>query len=141
MTMTAERKTKVVILDDEPMIARIAAKILRDELADSLEIHTTTEPEQARRLIHSSQCDILVSDIEMPNTDGLDMLRFTRANSAWTRVIMMTGHSSRDRLNEALRSGASDFLVKPVDRDQLIRAVQQEHERVRRWDRATNLSS
>ena len=137
--MTAERKTKIVILDDEPMIVLITAKILRDEFTDSVDVKTTTEPEYAQQLVNESQCDILVSDIEMPNASGLDMLRYTRASSAWTRVIMMTGHSTRDHLDEALKGGAADFLIKPLDRDQLVRVVQQEHERVRRWDRSTDL--
>jgi two-component system response regulator YesN len=134
--MTVERKTKILILDDEPTSARITAKILRDELADTVEIQTTTEVARARQLINESRCDILMSDIEMPDADGLDVLRFTRASSAWTRVIMMTGNSTRDRLDEALRGGAADYLIKPLDRDQLVRVIQQEHERLRRWDRS-----
>lgn len=134
--MLGDRKTKIVVLDDEPTTSRITAKVLREELADSVEVLTATGAAQARHLIGENQCDILVSDIEMPDADGLDVLRFTRRCNAWTRVIMITGHSTWDRLSEAIEGGACDYLLKPLDRTQLAQIVLQEHERLVRWKQA-----
>ena len=135
-----ERKTTIVILDDEPTVSRVAAKFLRDALQDSVEIYFTSDCAQARRLIDESKCDILLSDIEMPGFNGLDILRYTRECNAWTRVILMTGHSTWDRLAEAIEGGASDYLLKPFDSKELIRVVMQEHERLQRWNKTIRYS-
>jgi DNA-binding NtrC family response regulator len=137
---SVERKTAIVILDDEPTVSRVAAKFLRDALHDSVEIFFTTDWAQARRLIGESKCDILLTDIEMPGADGLEILRFARKCNAWTRVILMTGHSTWDRLAEAIEGGASDYLLKPFDSQELVQVVMQEHERLQRWNKTIRYS-
>lgn len=133
--MASERKTTIVILDDEPTVTRVAAKFLRDALTDSADVRFTSDTAEARKLIADSKCDILLSDIEMPDANGLEILRYARKCNAWTRVILMTGHSTWDRLAEAIENGASDYLLKPFDSQELIQVVRQEQQRLQRWNR------
>lgn len=132
----SKNPTRIVVLDDEPTTSRIAAKYIRDEFVDRVEVTATSDISEARRLINENRCDVLVSDIEMPGATGLDMLQFTRRSNSWTRVILMTGHSTWDRIAEAVEYGASDYLIKPLDRDQLIQVVAHECDRLKRWQGA-----
>lgn len=74
--------------------------------------------------------------MEMPGVHGIEMLKRARKYNTWTRVIFMTAHSTWDRIGEAIEHGAADYLLKPVDHDQLISVVQQERERLERWQGA-----
>lgn len=131
--MSASRKTSVVIVDDEPTIVRVAEKVLRDHFGEELAIFTTTDSTAALDHISQRRCDILLSDIEMPGIHGLEMLKSARQYNTWTRVVFITGHSTWDLIAEAIENGAADYLVKPLDHDQLIHVVTQERERLARW--------
>lgn len=131
--MPAARKTSIVIVDDEPTVVRVAEKVLISHFDDRVDIFSTTDSKDAHNHISQRRCDILLSDIEMPGVDGLEMLRSARKYNAWTRVIFMTGHSTWDRIAEAIENGAADYLVKPLDHEQLIQVVAQERERLGRW--------
>jgi YesN/AraC family two-component response regulator len=79
---------------------------------------------------------VLLSDIEMPDIDGLDMMRFAKARNSWTQIIFMTGHSSWDRIASAIEQGATDYLVKPIQREALVDLLNQSHQRATRWQQA-----
>ena len=132
------RRTNVVIVDDEPSIVRLAEKVLGRHFEDQLDIFSTTNSEDAHGRIGHRSCDILLSDIEMPGVHGLKMLKAARRYNAWTRVIFMTGHSTWDRIAEAIENGAADYLIKPIDHEQLIEVVDQERQRLARWHKAVS---
>lgn len=134
--MTASRKTSVVIVDDEPTIVRVAEKVLIQHFEDALDIFSTTDSEDAHTHISHRPCDILLSDIEMPGVHGLEMLKAARRYNAWTRVIFMTAHSTWDRIAEAIENGAADYLIKPLDHEELVDVVSQERQRLARWHKA-----
>lgn len=131
--MSASRRTSIVIVDDEPTVVRVAEKVLINHFGDQLDIFSTTDSEDAHNHISQRRCDILLSDIEMPGIHGLEMLKAARKYNAWTRVIFMTGHSTWDRIAEAIENGAADYLIKPIDHEQLVEVVGQERERLARW--------
>lgn len=134
--MSLSRKTSVVLVDDEPCVIRVAQAVLFRNFGNALDIYSTTEAKDARDYISKRRCDILLSDMEMPGVHGIEMLKLARKYNAWTRVIFMTAHSTWDRIGEAIEHGAADYLLKPVDHDQLISVVQQERDRLERWQGA-----
>ncbi|MBC8351099.1 MAG: response regulator [Planctomycetes bacterium] len=134
--MSVSRKTTVVLVDDEPCVVRVAQAVLSRHFGSVLEIYPTTDPIEARDYISKRRCDILLSDIEMPGVHGIEMLKLARKYNAWTRVIFMTAHSTWDVIAEAIENGAADYLLKPVDHDELTSVVQQECERLERWNGA-----
>lgn len=133
--MTTLRKLNLFILDDDSALVRLAEKYLRSAFGDKLLLTTFSDPLAARRQIDDLGCDVLISDIQMPGLSGLEMLRIAKQRNAWTQVIFMTAYSTWDCIAEAIEAGASDYLLKPLDRTDLTRVVEQSCERLARWQK------
>jgi len=99
-------------------------------------LQSFTDPLEAKQWLEQRSCDIVISDIEMPNLNGLELLTYAKSHNAWTQVVFMTAHTSWERISEAIEHGASDYLVKPIDRLDLITVVAQELRRIERWQNA-----
>ena len=138
MNEIAARKLNTLVLDDDPSIVRLVTHLLQDRMSQTLEVTGLTDPVEAQQWIDQHCCDILISDIEMPQMDGLSMLIFAKRRNAWTQVIFMTAHSTWDRITEALENGASDYLLKPIDGDELVDLVTQQCARFTRWQSAVS---
>jgi DNA-binding NtrC family response regulator len=136
MSEISARKLNVMIVDDDPSIVRLLTTLLKQEFDQGLHLHELTDPHEARAWIESHCCDILISDIEMPGLDGLELLKAAKGRNAWTQVVFITAHSSLDRLTEALEWGASDYLLKPLDRQEVLEVVGQLALRCARWQSA-----
>ncbi len=82
--------------------------------------------EHAVEVLRSQQVDVVVTDLKLEGqVDGLDVLREARHNSHSTEVILITAYATIDNCKEAIRQGAFDYLVKPLDVDQLRTLVEQ----------------
>lgn len=138
MQTNTARKLKVLVIDDDPSIVRIVETVLDKHLHDVIDIFAFTDPNEAREWIDANCCDIVISDIEMPEMDGLDILRFSKQRNAWTQVIFLTAHSTWSRIAEAVESGASDYLLKPIDHNELRMLVEQHCQRFTRWQAAVS---
>jgi DNA-binding NtrC family response regulator len=130
------RKLNVLIVDDDPSMVRILQSLLTLQLNKSAQVHVETDARAARDWLDAHGCDILISDIEMPGLDGLALLRAAKTRNAWTQVVFITGHSSIDRLTEAVELGAADYLLKPLDREEIAEVVAQLARRCARWQSA-----
>ncbi|HRF01054.1 MAG TPA: response regulator [Pirellulaceae bacterium] len=127
---------RIAVLDDDPTLVRLIRKLLGYALGDSVQIETFESPEAFEDWLEINCCDLLLTDIEMPEMNGLEVLRLVKQRNAWTQVVMLTGASTSDRLIEALEYGAADYLVKPVQTAALNEVVMQSVQRIRRWRRA-----
>lgn len=74
---------------------------------------------EAKRVLESRQVDLVVSDIEMPGDNGLELLRWIHAKRPDTLTVFQTGHARFDYAREALQLGCFDYVLKPVDHDLL----------------------
>ncbi len=133
MNRVAEHRLNVVVVDDDSSITRLVTHIIQKAKGDTVNIVSFEEPRKAIAWIDEHCCDILLSDIEMPDIDGLEMLRIAKRRNAWTQVIFMTAHSTRDRIAEAIELGASDYLIKPIDKKELLEVLEHDCSRVKRW--------
>lgn len=136
MSEFTARKLSILLVDDDPALVRMLRTVLTLELNDEVELYASTDPREALEWLDDHHCDILLSDIEMPELDGLEMLRAAKRRNAWTQVVFITGHSSLDRITSAIELGADDYLLKPVDRPTLIEVVTQLCRRSARWQSA-----
>lgn len=69
----------------------------------------------------------------MPGADGLELMRCAKRRNPWTQVIVVTAHSTWDRLSKAIEIGASDYVLKPIDHKELAIVLDQAYARLIRW--------
>jgi PAS domain S-box-containing protein len=107
---------RVLFVDDEPGAADLAA-VHVDRLVDGVETVTYTDPGDALAAIESDRVDCVVSDFDMPGTDGLELLTDARAVDPGLPFVLFTGKGSEEIASEAISAGVTDYLQKGVGRD------------------------
>ncbi|MCK5313108.1 MAG: response regulator, partial [Desulfobacteraceae bacterium] len=107
---------KILIIDDEESIVKFLSLSLK---ADGYETVTAYNGKQGLEVFKKEQPDIVLTDIKMPEMDGLEVLRQIKMIDSESEVIIITGHGDIDSTIAALQRGASDFINKPV-RDEAL---------------------
>jgi EAL domain-containing protein (putative c-di-GMP-specific phosphodiesterase class I) len=115
-----ETPIRVLLVDDEQAIARGLGRLLQ---AAGFAVTTANDGLEAVRSIETSAFDVIVSDIRMPNMDGLTLLRAIRALDLDVPVVFMTGSPSLETAVQALEQGAFRYLMKPIDTQELVRVI------------------
>jgi len=87
-------------------------------------IYEAEDVAQAKSVLESQSVDLVLSDIEMPGMNGLELLRWIRDRRPQTLTVFLTGHARFDYAQEALHHGCYDYLLKPVDHDALKAIVE-----------------
>ena len=113
---------KVCIVDDEVEFVTTLAERL--ELR-GFEAQIATDGESALRLIEADPPQIVVLDVMMPGMSGLEVLRKIKDLNPQLPVILLTGRSDTKEGEEGMRLGAFDYLMKPLNIDQLIKKMQE----------------
>ncbi|OWR29568.1 hypothetical protein CDO73_15405 [Saccharibacillus sp. O23] len=109
---------KILIVDDEPRHRRgMMNLILSFRPGDRL--NAAGDGEAALALIREERPDLVLTDIRMPNMDGLEFLKRVEEERPKPRVVMVSAYNLFDYAQQALRHGASDYLLKPVDENKL----------------------
>jgi DNA-binding response OmpR family regulator len=121
------KKLKVLLVDDE--------KEFVDSLSERLELRNLDadiayDGEQALQAIKEGEPDVMVLDLRMPGIDGLEVLRRAKESHPGVRIIVLTGHGTDKDEEEARKLGASVYLKKPIDIDNLIGALNKEKMKV-----------
>ena len=110
-------KGKLLIVDDEKAIRDSLKMVLTDE---GYSAETASDGLEAIDKLTNDEFDIVISDIKMPNLDGMQLLKKTTEISPATFFIIMTAYASVQTAIEALRLGAYDYLLKPVEFDEVL---------------------
>jgi len=117
-------KRTLLIADDEKNTrAGLKAALELSIGKDSLDILTVGDGEEAMDVVGRQHVDIVLTDLKMPKRDGNEVLAATKATSPFTQVIMLTGHGTIENAVEAMKRGARDYLIKPVNIDELALKV------------------
>ena len=114
-------KTRILLVDDEVDVARSLTRVLAQW---GYEVTTASDGSEALERIASATFDVIVSDLRMPQVDGLTLLRAIRGRDLDVPVVFMTGVPSLETAIEAMEHGAFRYLVKPVDPAKLIEIVE-----------------
>jgi DNA-binding NtrC family response regulator len=118
-----EQKPVILVVDDERDHADGIVEALGRLPIKALAVYTG---EHAVEVLRNQQVDVVVTDLKLEGqVDGLDVLREARHNSSSTEVILITAYATIENCKEAIRQGAFDYLVKPLDVDQLRTLVEQ----------------
>jgi two-component system, NtrC family, response regulator HydG len=128
---TSPHRGLVLIVDDEAS-ARKALKTLLE--GEGFEVTMAGSGADALVQIAESVPDVVVTDLRMADIDGLELLRRLRVSHADLPIIMVTGHGALETAVEAMREGAADYLLKPIQVEELIIVLERvlEHTRTRR---------
>lgn len=111
---------RVLVVDDDALVLRSVARTLARV---GLTVDTATDPTEAIALIARTHYDTIVSDLCMPGTTGLDVLQAARRHDAKMPVVLMTGNPDVESAITAVNLGATRYLAKPFDLDELVNAV------------------
>jgi len=115
-----KRFARVLIVDDEPDVVANWARVLE---RDGYGCLTATDGERALGLLEAERPDVIVTDLNMPRTDGMAVLRRAVEIDPDAVVVMITGHGTVPSAVEAMRAGAFDYLLKPLPSNDALRLV------------------
>ena len=115
---------KVVIIDDEPIIVKGLEKTVKWETWECAVAGTAFNGVEGMELIRREHPDILISDICMPEMDGLSMIAALKSEFPDMEIAILTGYRDFDYAQEAIRLGVCRFLLKPSKMDELNEAIE-----------------
>jgi two-component system phosphate regulon sensor histidine kinase PhoR len=127
--------TRVLVVDDDHALLE-ALPVTVGLRMTGVEMDTCDSGAGALDLLEEIDYDAVITDIKMPGMDGLTLLTELRTRRPRTPILLITGHGDRELAVGALRGGAFDFILKPIDRDYLVAALARAIE-MRRLDRET----
>lgn len=114
---------QVLLVDDDPMLLQALSQTIALRMS-VVELEMVDSAQAALALLEQHTYGAIVSDIKMPGMDGLGLLAHAHEHHPVTPVILMTGHSDHHLAIQALRGGAYDYILKPVDRDDFVASLQ-----------------
>jgi DNA-binding NarL/FixJ family response regulator len=113
------KKSSVLIVDDEESI-RVS---LEGFLKKKYYVQTAESGLTALKMLQKDHYDLTLSDIKMDDMDGIALLKKVKENFPKTPVLLMTGYSSLNTAIEALRLGASDYIIKPCSKKEVFLSI------------------
>lgn len=108
---------RLLIVDDDPAVIEVLSILLE---AENFEIETALSGETAIELLRQQTVNVLVTDIQMEGMTGFELIHQARALDSHVSPIVITAYDSYDKVRQALRLGAYDYLAKPLDNHELI---------------------
>jgi DNA-binding NtrC family response regulator len=111
----------IMIVDDEPIEAAVIGEILTDH---GFDVSIQNHPRKAMDLAQKQSFALTISDLKMPDMDGLELLRGLRRIDPDVTVIIMTAFATVETAVAAMREGAFDYIMKPFSKDELLIAVE-----------------
>lgn len=110
----------VLVIDDEPIVRDSVRLVLE---ARGLRVATVGDGREALSHPAADGCRLVLCDLMLPESSGLDLLRALRARRPALPVVMITGYATAERALQALQAGAAGFLPKPFDESELLTLV------------------
>jgi two-component system, NtrC family, response regulator PilR len=107
---------RVLVVDDEPSMREVLSIMLTKE---GYEVVAADSRAQAAAVLAKAPADLVITDIRLPDGDGIEILRHVKAASPETAVVVMTAYGTTETAVAALKLGAHDYLTKPFDVDEL----------------------
>ncbi len=106
----------ILIVDDEKSLLDLLSVVFKKE---GYAVRTASSGGQAREILEKEPVDLVITDIKMPQTSGMDVLKFAKGLDPETPVILITAYGSIKQAIDALKAGALDYVVKPFDVEEL----------------------
>lgn len=116
MTEESKNNIRILVVDDEPLIRQSLYEILRIE---GYHVQMASSGEEALSLIKNDPVDIVVTDFKLPKMSGLELLKEIRRSSPQIELIVITGYGSIETAVDAMKSGAFDYITKPINDNEI----------------------
>ncbi|WP_379132028.1 response regulator [Paenibacillus sp. sgz500958] len=111
---------RIVIVDDEVLIREGLARMISKESSNFQIVGTYPDGKQVLEELSALQFEVVITDIRMPQIDGLELIKQLKVSHPQIRSILMSGFVEFDYAREAIRSSAVDYLLKPINKEQLF---------------------
>lgn len=111
----------IVIIDDESDLLDLLKLILTEKT--DYTILTTSDPKQALDWCNEYKADVLISDLRMPQIEGIELLKLLKAQDNTIPFIIMTAFGTIESAVEAMRQGAFDYITKPFRKEQILMTI------------------
>lgn len=111
----------IMVVEDDAATRRLYRFLLRNSGYDVIEAEDGID---ALEKLAVHDCDVLITDMNMPRMGGIELVRTLRQNRSQIYVIMVTAFGTPDTEKNALRTGVNEYLTKPFDFDELERRLQ-----------------
>lgn len=126
-----KHKYKILIVDDEEDIVGTLKKHMK---LDGYTVDTAQSAVEAFEKVKKDKYHVVLTDIVMPEMDGIELLREIKSYDALTQVIMMTGYSTMDKTLSSLEFGANDYILKPFKSvEQVMEIIDYSIKKLERW--------
>jgi EAL domain-containing protein (putative c-di-GMP-specific phosphodiesterase class I) len=119
-TQTSQIGARILVVDDDLVLLRSVARALR---AKGFEVWTATDGWDAVRQVNERKFDAVLSDIAMPNLDGIELLREVREHDLQVPVVLFTGEPTMNSAVRAIEYGAFHYLTKPAPLDEIYGVI------------------
>jgi DNA-binding NtrC family response regulator len=126
--MSTERKTQVLVLDDEPIVCKRLQPAL-EKAGHEVEVFTKSAEAMAR--IQVKEFDIVITDLKMEGLDGMTFLSEVKKRLPATEVIVITGFATMETAKESYQKGVFDFVAKPFKLGEIQEVVRRAAEKRR----------
>ena len=115
-------KKNILVVEDDPTNLATVSMILEK---DGYQVFQAENGSKALDILSKSEVNVLVTDLKMPNMDGVELLDITKKNHALVEVILITAHGTVEIAVEAMKKGAYDFITKPFRKIDITKTVRQ----------------
>ena len=122
---------KMMLVDDEERFLSTTKKLISRKGYD---VVTASSGAEALEELGSSNIHVVILDVKMPGMDGMETLKAIKKKYPLVEVIMLTGHGTVESAVDGLKSGATDYLMKPTDVNELIKKAEEAFEKRQRLE-------
>ncbi len=129
MKKVSNADINILVVDDEEVVLSLVRDALED---DGFTVFTAADGFEALKCIEEGRLDLVITDIRMPGIDGMELVRRIRDIAPEIEVIFTTGYANLNSAKEALRQGASDYILKPFELKEIRGAVNKAVEKIKR---------
>ncbi len=123
MSQEEKRMAVILVVEDEAKMLRLLELNLSE---DGHTVHAAADAEKGVRILRKEQVDLVITDLRLPGKDGLEFLQTVKSTNAALPVIVMTAYGTVETAVEAMKAGASDYVLKPFSLEEMKMIVNKE---------------
>ena len=114
---------KILIVDNEKHVIDAIRMLIQWENFDIVQVFTALDGREATRIFEKENPEIVLTDMKMPNMDGMALVEWIRERSKQTQIVVISGYNDFNYIQHTLRHGGLDYITKPIDEKQLNEAI------------------